>query len=73
MTTLRPLHQVQHDLPFTLSSVYSGFARGRYTWLRKRGPDNHKGRNLWVDVDAFNSWAENRGVKSRLGEAGRAR
>lgn len=70
MSTLRPLHHVQNDLPFTLASVYAGFARGRYPWLQKAGPDGHVGRNLWVDVPRFNEWAENRGLKSKLNEAG---
>ena len=72
-TTLRPLHQVQHDLPFTLASVYSGFARGRYPWVQKAGPDGHIGRILWVDTAAFNTWAQNRGLRAQLQDAGRAR
>ena len=70
MSTLRPLHQVQAELPFTLASIYSGFARGRYTWVQKAGPDGHVGRILWIDVPRFNIWAENRGLKSKLSEAG---
>ena len=70
-TQLRPLSHVQGDLPFTLSTLYSGFTRGRYPWLRKRGPDGHQGRNLWVDVSRFNLWAEHRGLKTRIEEGGR--
>ena len=68
---LCPLKNVQRDLPFTLATVYSGFARGRYPWLRKNGPDGHVGRNLWVDVSSFNQWAKNRGLKTRITEGGR--
>lgn len=46
MSTLRPLHHVQNDLPFTLASFNAGFARGRYPWPQKAGPDVHGGRNL---------------------------
>ena len=67
---LLPLHEVQSDLPFTLATVYSGFARGRYPWLSKHGPDGHVGRNLWVDVPRFNIWAECRGLKTRISEQG---
>ena len=67
---LRPLNQVKNDLPFTLATIYSGFTRGRYPWLRKHGPDGHLGRNLWVSVEAFNEWAENRGLKTRISKEG---
>jgi hypothetical protein len=63
MSTLKPLNHVQHELPFTLASVYTGFARGRYPWVKKAGPDGHVGRNLWIDVECFNAWAKNRGLK----------
>ena len=64
--SLIPLPDVQSDLPFALSTIYSGFARGRYPWLQKSGPDGHIGRILWVDADKFNLWAENRGQAKRL-------
>lgn len=70
MSTLRPLHHVQQDLLSTLSSVDTGFARGRYPWLQKEGPDGHVGRNLWVDVSRFNQWAETRGLKFKLDGVG---
>lgn len=73
MSNLKPLHEVQSDLPFALASVYSGFARGRYNWVQKEGPDGHVGRILWVDVQGFNTWAANRGLKSQLKQAGGAR
>ena len=64
--SLIPLPVVQHDLPIALSTVYSGFSRGRFPWLQKRGPDGHVGRILWVDTDKYNEWAENRGQARRL-------
>ena len=73
MSNLRPLHRVQSDLPFTLGSVYNGFAKGRFTWVQKAGPDGHVGRFLWVDVSRFNAWAADRGLTSKIDEVGRQR
>lgn len=64
--SLVPLPTVQADLPFSIASIYSGFARGRYPWLQKHGPDEHRGRMLWVDVNKYNEWAANRGQVKRL-------
>jgi hypothetical protein len=61
-----PLCQLDSSFPFALSSLYSGHSSGRYTWLTRTGPDGHKGKNLWILIEEFNTWSRNRGLQYQL-------
>jgi hypothetical protein len=67
---LRSLPSVQHDLPYSLSSLYSGHARGRYPWLGRLDPDGRQSSMLWVNVQSYNDWAAARGLKSTIAVTG---
>lgn len=66
MSRLIPLAELDYSFPFERSSVYTGHSQGRYTWLTRVGPDGHRGRHLWVDVEGFNQFCENRGIRYRI-------
>lgn len=61
-----PVAAVDIDFPFSLASIYSGHSRKRYPWLTRIGPDQHRGRLLWIQVAEFNHWCLNRGIEYRL-------
>lgn len=70
MSTLRLLKQVQDQLHCSPGSLYSGKSRGRYPFLTRTGPEGRQGRDLWIDVQAFNAWAQAWGIKSRIEQEG---
>lgn len=61
------LSSLDSHFPFSIATLYTGRSRGRYSWLTRQGPDGHRGRFLWIDVDAFNQWCQLRGYKYQLG------
>ncbi len=61
-----PISRVDNDFPFALSTPYSCHCRKKHNWLTRHGPDGHRGRNLWILVQEFNTWAESRGIQYRL-------
>lgn len=48
------------SFPYSMNSLYVGKSRGLYPWLERRG------RYLWIDTEAFNTWAEQRGIRFRF-------
>ena len=66
MSRLICIAALDGSFPFATSTLYEGHCTRRYPWLSRVGPDGHRGRHLWLDVDAFNRWAQARGLSYRL-------
>lgn len=63
-----PLKRVIDSLPFSPSSIYSGFSRGRYPWLTRNDPlTGRRGRELFVLVDVLTEWLFVRGLEWKQG------
>ena len=60
------LEQLDSDFPMALKTLYNGKSAGKYHWLTSIRPDGQPGRRLWIDVDAFNEWAQLQGMRFRL-------
>lgn len=58
--------ELDSSFPFSAQTLYNARSTGRYAWLSRLGPDNRRGRRLWIDAAAFNYWAACRGIRYRL-------
>jgi hypothetical protein len=54
---------LQGELPREPSTLYKWSSKKVVNWLDRTDPAGHRGRELWVDVQGYNSWAEVRGHK----------
>lgn len=59
------------ELPAEQQTIYKWSSKKIVDWLGRLGPDGHKGRELWIDVQKYNLWAEPRGLKLVPGVEGR--
>ncbi len=51
----------QANLPFAIQTCYKMHSKKRVTWLTRTDPEGRRGRELWVDIQAYNAWAAPRG------------
>jgi hypothetical protein len=62
---LLPIDALDSRFPLKLGTIYNHHWRGS-TWVTNEGPRGPGGRVLWIDVRAFNRWAQLEGFKFRL-------
>ncbi len=61
--------ELDSRFPIGVGSLYVGKHRGYYPWLHRRqgaGVGGGPGRYLWIDMEAFNVWAAEKGKKYRF-------
>lgn len=51
------------ELPAELQTIYKWSSKKIVDWLDRLDPAGHKGRELWIDVQKYNQWADPRGFK----------
>lgn len=51
------------QLPAEQQTIYKWSSLKRVDWLDRINPDGCRDRELWVDVQKYNEWADPRGYK----------
>lgn len=54
---------LEGDLPAEVQTIYKWSSKKLVNWIDRSDPVGHRGRQLWVDIQKYNEWAEPRGLK----------
>jgi hypothetical protein len=57
------------ELPAELQTIYKWSSKEIVNWIDRLDPDGRRGRELWIDIQKYNQWADPRGHKVIEGRA----
>lgn len=71
--TLKKFQQLLNaEMPAERQTLYKWSSKKMVNWLDRLDPLDHRGRQLWIDVEKYNAWADPRGFKLISTQEGRA-